>query len=214
MFSISGDDKKQMMEFMDWLNQMPSPSTYDYYTRKINRIIYLDTEISEDADTIDVVKQLISWNIEDRDIPKEERKPILLMIYSYGGDAELCRSIIDAISSSITPVWGVNLGVCMSAAAYIYISCHKKFMFKRSYFLFHQGSAGFEGDYEKIKQHFAEYEKSVSQLSSIMEEFTNYSKEDIEKCIVNEWYVYADEAVANGVCDKVIESLDEIIANK
>ena len=31
-----------------------------------------------------------------------------------------------------------------------------------------------------------------------------------KKKIKTEWYVYADEALENGVCDRIIENIDEI----
>ena len=38
------------------------------------------------------------------------------------------------------------MGVAASAAAYIFLSCHKRYMLKDAYFLFHKGSIGFQGN--------------------------------------------------------------------
>ena len=99
----------------------------------------------------------------------------------------------------------------MSAAAYIYISGHKRFMFPKSYFLFHQGSGSVSGSYSEVDSQMEDYKKKVAALTELMKKYTKYQEKEISKNIKKEWYVSSDEAIKNGVCDKIIESLDELI---
>lgn len=39
---------------------------------------------------------------------------------------------------------------------------------------------------------------------------TKYTEDEVLEKIVGEWYIRKEEAVEKGVCDRVIESLDEI----
>ena len=99
----------------------------------------------------------------------------------------------------------------MSAAAYIYISGHKRFAFAKSYFLFHQGSGSVQGNFEEVDSQMEDYKKKVSALSDLIAEYTNYSKAEIKKNIKKEWYISSKDAIEHGVCDKIIESLEEVI---
>jgi ATP-dependent Clp protease protease subunit len=99
----------------------------------------------------------------------------------------------------------------MSAAAYIYIAGHKRFMFDKSYFLFHQGSGSVSGSYSEVDSQMEDYKKKIAALTELMKKYTKYQEKEIAKNIKKEWYVSSKEAVENGVCDKMIESLDELI---
>ena len=43
-----------------------------------------------------------------------------------------------------------------------------------------------------------------------MVKYTGYTAEEIAENIGGEWYVRAKEAVEKGVCDSIIEDLDEV----
>lgn len=195
----------------DNLSDKFDKKTYEYFLQKSNREYWLIDEIEEENDTIDLVKSIIQWNREDKDIPVEKRKPIIIYIYSVGGDLDICRSIIDAISTSKTPIYGVNIGKAFSASAYIFISCHKRFILKSSSFIFHQGSASYY-DVPKDEKDLLDkdYNKKIADLTTLMIEKTKFPEKIIKKKIKTEWYVYADEALENGVCDRIIENIDEI----
>lgn len=197
--------------FGDSEQSIPNKNTYEYFSQKKNREYWLDSEISEENSTLDLVKSIIEWNREDRGIPVEERKPIIIYIYSIGGDLDICRSIIDAISTSTTPVYGVNIGKSFSAGAYIFIACHKRFMLNSASFIFHQGSASYY-DVPKDEKDILDkdYNKKIADLTKLMINKTKFPEKLIKRKIKTEWYVYADEALEFGVCDKIIENIDEI----
>ena len=190
---------------------LPSGNAYEYYKGLENRELWLDTDVDVDAGTLLIIRQIVRWNREDKGKPVEDRTPIILYCFSFGGDLDLCNSIIDVISCSKTPVYTVNAGRCMSAAAYIYIAGHKRLMFGKSYFLFHQGSGAVGGNYAEMDSQMEDYKKKVAALTELMKKYTNYSEKEIAKNIKKEWYVSSDEALKNGVCDRIIEDLDELI---
>lgn len=181
---------------------------HQYYKDLADRIIWIDTEINDY--TVLAIKQILRWNMEDKGIPAKKRKPIYIFFFSYGGDANVCTAFIDAVTSSITPIIGVNAGVAYSAAAYMFIACPVRFMMKKASILFHQGSAEFSGNFSIIMAEIEEYKKKVERLSSIIQEFTEIPEEEITEKIEDEWYVYADEALEKGVCDRIVNSAEEV----
>lgn len=112
---------------------------------------------------------------------------------------------------SKTPVYGINMGSCCSAAAYIYLACHKRFMLPHSYFLFHQGSSQMSGTYGEIVAAMEAYQSQVNELSSFMKERTNYTLDEITDNIVGEWYVRKDEAIEKGVCHQIVDDMAILI---
>ena len=64
---------------------LPDPELLMFYKNLANREIWLESEIS--IDTLELNKLILNFNKMDAGIPVEERKPIKIYIYSYGGDA-------------------------------------------------------------------------------------------------------------------------------
>lgn len=86
-----------------------------------NRRLYLNTVIDESV--IDgAVYHILRYNRLDKDIPINERKPIIIYINSPGGNVTDGYGLIDAILTSTTPVYTVNLGIAYSMGFLIYIA--------------------------------------------------------------------------------------------
>ena len=75
--------------------QLPSPELLTYYRNIEHRVIWLDSNV--DDMWLEYEKQIIAWNREDKDLPVEERTPIKLMFFSYGGQIDINYSFIDLI---------------------------------------------------------------------------------------------------------------------
>lgn len=189
--------------------QLPSPELLTFYKDKDNRCLWIDTEIN--SMSLEICRLIIQWNREDRDLDIAQRKPIKLLFFSPGGDLDVNYTIIDTIKMSKTPVWGINMGSCCSAAAYIYLACHKRFTLPHSYFLFHQGSGAFNGTYLEILSQIQYYQSQVEELSCIMKENTLYTDEELAENIAGEWYVRADEAIEKGVSHEIVSNINTLL---
>lgn len=189
--------------------QLPSPELLSYYKNLEERIIWLDDEVNEF--TLEIAKKIIDWNREDKGKKIEKRKPIKIFFFSPGGALDVNNTLIDVISLSTTPIWGINMGRCCSAAAYIYLSCHKRFMLPKSYFLYHQGSGAFSGTYGEVCAQMADYQASIEELMGFMLRHTKYTEEELAEKIVGEWYIYPDEAVEKGICDEIVKDMSVLI---
>lgn len=189
---------------------LPSPELITYYRNLENRVLWLDSDVDECW--LEFSRKIIEWNREDKGLPIEQRKPIKLMFFSYGGSLDVNNAIIDTINLSTTPVYGINVGQACSAGCFIYIACHKKFAFPNSTFLIHQGGGdGFSGTYAQVVSAVMEYQRKVEELERYLKENTEIPDNVLAENISTEWFLSADEALDYKVCDKIVTNLDEII---
>lgn len=191
--------------------QLPDPELLIYYKNIDNRVIWLDTGV--DDMWLEYEKQIIEWNREDIGLSIEERKPIKLMFFSYGGQIDINYSFIDLIQKSKTPVWGVNMGQACSAACFIFIACHKRFAMPRSSYLIHQGGVegGFSGTYEQVIAAIMEYQRQIKELGEYLLQYTNITEDMLNEKFDSEWYLTAEEAVKLGVADEIVNDIDDIL---
>lgn len=188
---------------------LPDPELLTFYKDLSNRTFWLEDEVS--TRTLEIIRKIVEWNREDEGKEINERQPIKLFFFSPGGDLDVNYALIDTIRLSKTPVCGVNVGRCCSAAAYIYLSCHKRYMLPHSYFVFHQGSGHFGGSYAEIVSQIEDYQEQVGELANFMKERTLYSEEEISENIVTEWYVRKEEAIEKGVCHEIVDKVEVLL---
>lgn len=193
--------------------QLPDPALATYYKNFNNRILWLDSNVDETW--LEYEKVILLWNKEDMEsnIPVEERIPIKLFIYSYGGSLDINYSFIDIIETSTTPIIGINMGQACSAACFIYLACKTRYTFPHSAFLIHQGGVdgGFSGTYEQVVAAIMEYQRQMDVLAKYIMAHTNITQEEMDENFSSDWYLSAEEAVEKGVAHKIITSLEEII---
>ena len=190
---------------------LPNPELLTYYSDLEKRLIWLEEEVTEC--TLEFVRKIIEWNREDEmnGLEPKDRKPIKIFFFSPGGDLDVNYALIDTIRLSKTPVYGINIGRCCSAAAYIYLSCHHRYMMNHSYFVFHQGSSQLSGSYNEVVAIMNDYQGQVAELSNLMKERTLYTEEEIMDNIVTEWYVRKEEALEKGVCHEIINDISVLL---
>lgn len=189
--------------------QLPDPTLITYYKNLENRVLWLDSDVDEYW--LEFARKIIEWNREDKGILCEKRKPIMLMFFTRGGDLDVNNAIVDLIKSSKTPVWGVNIGQADSAGCNIFISCHVRLALPNSTFLIHHGSGEFGGTYEQVLAALMEYQRKIADMEQFLLDNTKIPKNILEENISTEWFLSAQEALKYGVCDKIIDSIDEIL---
>lgn len=188
---------------------LPDSDAISEWDLEGKRKIYLDTDIGYNM--MELHRLILRWNIEDKDIAPEDRKPIWLYIMSYGGDLDFMWSLIDVISCSKTPVYTVNIGMAASAASLIFLAGHKRYMTPRSQLIIHEGSAQLAGDAIKVMDQSDSYKKELKQMKDYILERTEIPRNQLYKKRNNDWHLDATYCKENGVCDKIISNLDELI---
>lgn len=191
-------------------NSFPDPDYLAYYKLLKDRIIYLETDVGEPI--LRLQKQILMWNEEDRDTPVEQRKPIRIIIMSYGGSADYMWLLVDTIKSSKTPVYTYNIGSAHSSAGYIFMAGTKRFMMPNATLVIHQGSAEFDGDAIKVMDATKSYEKMLRRIKEYVVEQTEIPRATLSRKSANDWELTSEDCLKYKVCDKVIESLDELFS--
>ncbi len=170
--------------------------------------------VIEDGMTYDsIVYHILRYNAQDKDIPIEKRQPIILYINTPGGSVTDGYGIIDAIKSSKTPVYTVNLGTCFSMGFLIFISGHKRYAMPHSEFLMHDGSTAGWDSTAKMKDRMEFETQQIEQMTK--EHILSHTKIDSdlydEKYRV-EWYFLPKEAKELGVVDNIVTEDCDIYA--
>ena len=190
--------------------ELVDPNEYNYWVGRKNRVFYIDYEIEEDYQCVELMKAIIQMNIEEKDIPDEELKPIRIFVFSYGGDLDQATALCDIIEASRIPIITVCLGVAMSAGLLIFLAGHRRYALKQNQLLVHSGSASFSGTAEQISSAQENYKKTLDKMKGYILAHTTIDEKLFNKNRNKDWYINGDEIESYGIA-KVIKSLDEIV---
>lgn len=175
-----------------------------YFEELENRVLYLNDQVDDELiDT--VVSHIFRYNQLDEGIPYENRKPITLYINTYGGDLYACLTAISVIKSSKTPVHTVNLGKAFSAGALMLLAGHKRFSYRNSITLIHEGESGYMNTTSKGKDHYKFQEKTEDRIKQHVVSSSNIDPDLYDKKYKDEWYIFGDEGVELGIIDELLD---------
>lgn len=180
-----------------------------YFEDAADRMFWLDTEVDEGC--LNIAKSIMRLNMDDQNVPINKRQPIFLFIHSIGGEAAMALLLVDTILASKTPVFTINMGMAYSAAANIYLAGTQRLALRHSGFLFHKGEVELCGTIDQINSMAYQINKSVTAQRQLILEQTHITAKRLDKELVTDWYIPADEAVELGVAHRVIESIDEVL---
>lgn len=188
--------------------QLPSPELRNYYRDAEKRIFYIDEQIDENL--LELSKEIIRINREDKGIPTEKRVPVKILIDSPGGDVSATWSFIKLIEISKTPIWTINLCSAYSAGADILAAGHKRFAMPGTSILVHSGSCYYGGTQEQAESMKKFGDKLVKKVTNYFLAHTKVDAKVFKKKAPSDWYLMEDEALEYGIIDEIITDLDEI----
>jgi len=161
-----------------------------------------------------IIKAIWQYNNDDAGTPTAERKPILLYVASPGGQIDAGFALIDAILTSQTPVYTINIGFAYSMGFLIMLAGHKRFSMPNAKYLLHDGSNGVWDSGAKAQDRM-EFDKRVEQrMATYIINHTKITEEEYREKFRVEWYMFADEAKEKGVIDYIIGedvTIDEVV---
>lgn len=199
-------------------NPYPMPEDYNYWKSRSDRTFFIDYEIGEDypdgtkdARLVELCKTIIQMNMDEKDIPQEELKPIYIYIYTYGGDMAEAEALCDICLASRIPIVTIGMGVSMSAGFLILLAGHKRYAFKHCQMLVHSGSAGFQGTAEQIEEAQRNYKKQLAEVKDYILSRTEIDEKVFNRNKSKDWYLKNEEVIQYKVIDKYIDSFDEIL---
>lgn len=190
---------------------LPDPDELTYWHLRKNRCFWIDFELEGDYyHILEIGKIIIQMNMEEKDIPENELKPIYLYVFSYGGDLDTANAFIDICEMSRIPIVTISAGVSMSAGLLIFLAGKRRYAFKKTQILIHSGSAQFGGTAEQIEEAQKSYKKQIGKMKDYILSHTKIDEKLFNKNKTKDWYVTGDEIVEYGIADKIIESFEDI----
>lgn len=204
-----------MEDYKEFIGQLYENGEIDqvgYVYRKdySERVIYIDFNISVDTIT-NYTRLILDYNRQDQGLPKEQRKPIKIYIFSYGGDISATLHFVDICLISKTPIYTYNMGVAMSGGLHILLAGEKRYALKDSEALIHQGSASNSGTAEQVQSIAKQYAKILKILDNNILNRTKITDKMLSKNKNKEWYILSNEQVELGIVDKIIDDIDEVL---
>ena len=175
--------------------------SYDIFSRLLNdRIIFLSDEVN-DATASLVVAQLLYLEAQDPD------KDISFYINSPGGSVTAGMAIYDTMNFIKCDVSTVCIGIAASMGAFLLSAGAKgkRFALPNSEIMIHQPLGGAKGQATDIKIQAELILRTRDRLNAILAKNTGKSIEDIARDTERDNYMTAEQALAYGLVDKVIE---------
>jgi len=175
------------------------------------RSIILSNDI--DNESVEEIIQFIldanEYDDEQDSVSKDfERKPIKLVINSFGGVIYDGFALIGVIENSITPIHTYCYGYAMSMGLPIFTSGHKRFASKYATFMYHEALNNYP-QFDKlsiIKDDLDESNRVMKQYDEILLLNSTISQKQLDdvKKSRRDWYITAEEALKYGIVDEII----------
>ena len=181
---------------------LPDYYLLSFYKRLANREIFWNCDV--DTDLVDFSWQILEWN-------RENRKPIIIYINSDGGCLNSTMNFIDMIKLSKTPVITIAMGKAYSAGGLLLMAGHKRYIFKDTTFLLHDGSTGAFGSVSKVVDSLEFTQKTEKRMKEFILANTKINEDLYDKNYRRDWFMFSDEIIKYGVADKIIIDLSEIL---
>lgn len=187
-----------------------SPEEYTYWKARESRTFMIDYEIDEDYSLIELSKTIIQMNMDEKDIPKEELKPIYIWIHSFGGDSFQCSYFCDLLIASRIPIVTIAMGAVMSAGFEILIAGHKRYAFRHSQTLVHAGYASIQGTQSEIEEFQKNNKKQLERTKEYILSRTTIDEKQFNRNRNKDWYITGQDLIDYHVVDKIIDSIEDI----
>ena len=169
--------------------------------------------LSEDIES-EVAGEIIHWiyTVNQEDQAKEnevvdfKRRPIELLINTFGGSVYDTFAIVNAIVTSKTPIITTCIGSAMSGGLYILAAGHIRLACQYSNFMYHECSTGMVSTYRnKLVENLEEIHRVQGLLEAFLCSKTKLNKKTLQKYNDKraEWYFGSEEAVKWKIIDGI-----------
>ncbi|MEX0624546.1 ATP-dependent Clp endopeptidase proteolytic subunit ClpP [Saccharospirillum sp.] len=176
--------------------------SYDIYSRLLKEnVIFLVGQVEDHMANL-IVAQLLFLESENPD------KDISLYINSPGGSVTAGMAIYDTMQFIKPDVSTMCIGQAASMGALLLTAGAKgkRFCLPNSRMMIHQPLGGFQGQASDIEIHAREILEMKHRLNDIMAYHTGQPLDVVEKDTDRDNFMKAEDAVAYGLVDKVMQS--------
>ena len=175
--------------------------SYDIFSRLLNdRIIFLSEEVN-DATASLVAAQLLYLEAQDPD------KDIQFYINSPGGSVTAGMAIYDTMRYIKCDVATICVGMAASMGAFLLSAGTKgkRMALPNAEIMIHQPSAGTQGQITDMAIHMKRLQTIKERMNRILAENTGKSLEEVTAACERDNFMTADEALAFGLVDRVLD---------
>jgi len=180
---------------------------YDIYSRLLkDRIVFLGTPI-DDYMANAVIAQLLFLEADD------PAKDISLYINSPGGLVTAGLAVYDTMQYIQPSVSTICIGQAASMGAVLLCAGApgKRYTLPNSRVMIHQPLGGFQGQATDVEIHAKEILKTRETLNNIIAKHTGQKVKTIERDTERDNFMSAEEAVAYGLVDSVVERIPKAL---
>jgi ATP-dependent Clp protease protease subunit len=175
--------------------------SYDIFSRLLNdRIIFLSEEVN-DATASLIVAQMLYLEAQDPD------KDIQFYINSPGGSVTAGMAIYDTMQYIKCDVATITIGMAASMGAFLLSAGTKgkRMALPNAEIMIHQPSAGTQGQITDMAIHLKRLQVIKERMNKIMAENTGRTIEEVTAACERDNFMSAEEALAFGLIDQVID---------
>ena len=187
--------------------------SYDIYSRLLKDRIVMLQGVVEDSMANLIVAQMLFLESQNAD------KPINLYINSPGGSVTAGLAIYDTMQFIKCPVHTMVMGQAASMGSFLAQAgaAGKRFVLPESRTMIHRVSSGTRGtsgsvhvqelEFEDARRHFEESKRLNQRLTELYVKHNTAGKtyEELFETMKFDTFLSADEAVENGLADKVVD---------
>ena len=177
------------------------------------RKLYINGEINETL-MENITYYILKYNAVDKGIPVEKRQPILLYINSVGGSVLDAMSLISTMLISKTKIYTINLGYNLSCGFLISLAGSKRYAYKDSVYLSHDGSAGNYDNNAKILDWAKFLTMQNKRIKDYVMSRSNITSKKYDSLFREDYWFYGDTAKEYKFLDFIVGEdcdIDEII---
>ena len=177
--------------------------SYDIFSRLLNdRIIILSEEVNSTTASL-IVAQMLYLEAQDPD------KDIQFYINSPGGEVQSGLALYDVMQAVSCPIHTVCLGMAASMAALLFIAGDQREMLPHSRVMIHDPliGGGIGGSALSVKARADDLMRIRDITAQVISQHTGMNLEEVFELTAKDTYFEAEEAIANGMADRIITSL-------
>ena len=175
--------------------------SYDIFSRLLNdRIVMLSEEVNDTTASL-IVAQLLYLEAQDPD------KDIQFYINSPGGSVTAGMAIYDTMQYIKCDVATICVGMSASMGAFLLSAGTKgkRMALPNAEIMIHQPSAGTQGQITDMAIHMKRLQTIKDRMNRILAENTGKSVEEVTAACERDNFMTAQEALAFGLIDRVLD---------
>ena len=191
------------MSFIPYVVEQTSRGerSFDIFSRLLNdRIIFLSEEVNDTTASL-IVAQLLYLEAQDPD------KDIQFYINSHGGSVSAGMAIYDTMRYIKCDVATICVGMAASMGAFLLSAGTKgkRLALPNAEIMIHQPSAGTQGQITDMAIHMKRLQTIKERMNRLMAENTGRSIEEVTAACERDNFMTAEEALAFGLVDRVLD---------